>query len=177
MKQCMRWSLSVAALVAPLTVCAFAQDQAETPKAKLAANVQAKIEIAKPLGTQFSFETKVVKGAPYSATAEAETIQMLADGNRIRSKTTRVVYRDREGRTRREAPGKTPGVPAQVFINDPVSNVSYALDVQRRIAVKSPGNLQAEIMIDKRGIEKRSADQKAKSRTEGFKLPTTIDIN
>ncbi len=41
---------------------------------------------------------KVVKGAPYSAEAVAETTQTLADGNRIQHKSTAMVYRDGQGR-------------------------------------------------------------------------------
>src|SRR5437763_1564230 len=43
---------------------------------------------------------RAVKGAPYSAQAVTETIQTLADGNRIVRKTSSSVYRDSEGRTR-----------------------------------------------------------------------------
>src|SRR6185295_12120995 len=43
-----------------------------------------------------------VKGAPYSAQAVTETIQTLADGNRIVRKTSSSVYRDSEGRTRND---------------------------------------------------------------------------
>ena len=43
-----------------------------------------------------------MKGAPYSAETVIEGIQTLADGNRINRKTTGRVYRDGEGRTRRE---------------------------------------------------------------------------
>ena len=49
-----------------------------------------------------SFSGKVVKGAPYSAEAVTESIQTLSDGNRIINKFSRSVYRDSEGRTRRE---------------------------------------------------------------------------
>ena len=49
-----------------------------------------------------SFSGKVVKGAPYSAEAVTETIQTLGDGNRIVNRLTSSVYRDSEGRTRRE---------------------------------------------------------------------------
>src|SRR5215203_991484 len=49
-----------------------------------------------------SFGGKVVKGAPYSGDAVTETIQTLADGNRIINRITSSVYRDSEGRTRRE---------------------------------------------------------------------------
>src|SRR6185436_14193615 len=117
-------------------------------------DAQAKIEIAKMMGTQFSFETKVVKGAPYSAITEAETIQMLTDGNRIRNKTTTTVYRDSEGRTRREVAGKTPGVVAEIFISDPVSRVNYSLDAQRRVGVKSPANDPTPLVLEKLLVEK-----------------------
>ena len=45
---------------------------------------------------------KPVKGAPYSAEATTETVQTLSDGNRIQQKNSSMVYRDSEGRTRRE---------------------------------------------------------------------------
>jgi hypothetical protein len=169
MKQGMHWSLSVVGLVALLTVSALAQDQAEIIRSKLVADAQANFKIAKPLDPLYSFETKVVKGAPYSATAEAETIQILADGNRIRNKTAMVVYRDSEGRTRRETHGKTPGVSALVYINDPVSGVNYTLDVQQRIAVKMGPGIRVQFQ--------KPADQNSKSQTEGFKPPTNITIN
>ncbi len=173
MKHYMRWSLSVAGLFALLTVSVLAQDQTDLMKARLAAEVQAKIEIVKPLNPQFGFETKIVKGAPYSATAEVETVQMLVDGNRIRNKTTRAMYRDSEGRTRREGTGKGFGLPTQVFINDPVSNVSYALDVERRIAMKTTANSQGPVLINKL----RSAEPDAKPQAGGFKPPTKITID
>jgi hypothetical protein len=168
MKQGMRWSMSVLGLVALLTVSAFAQDQAEIIRSKLVADTQANIKKF-PIEPLFGFETKVVKGAPYSATAEAETIQILADGNRIRNKTTVVVYRDSEGRTRRETHGKTPGGSALVYINDPVSGVNYTLDVQQRIAVKMGPSIRVQFQ--------KPADQNSKSQTEGFKPPTNITIN
>ena len=45
---------------------------------------------------------RVVKHAPYSAQTVTETTQTLADGNRIVQRTEGAVYRDGEGRTRRE---------------------------------------------------------------------------
>jgi hypothetical protein len=52
----------------------------------------------------------VVKGAPYSAESVTETIQTLGDGNRIVNRFTSTVYRDGEGRTRREQSLKGLGV-------------------------------------------------------------------
>jgi hypothetical protein len=177
MKQARQWSLSVTALLALLAVSALAQDEAENIKRKLVAEAQAKIEITKMMGTQFGFETKVVKGAPYSAIAESETIQMLADGNRIRNKTTTTVYRDGEGRTRREVAGKMPGVAAEVFISDPVSGVNYLLDAQRRIGVKSPANESAKLVLEKRLAEKRLATEKAAEKVRTGELPVTINVD
>src|SRR5690349_10806908 len=44
----------------------------------------------------------VVKGKPYSARSITESTQTLADGNRITDRNEAVIYRDSEGRTRRE---------------------------------------------------------------------------
>lgn len=87
-------------------------------------------------GAHFAFETKVVKGAPYSAEAVTETVQTLTDGNRIRSKTAAVVARDNEGRTRREMGGQERGPAKVIFINDPVAGANYVLEPDTRTARK-----------------------------------------
>ena len=51
---------------------------------------------------EIDIQSGLVKGAPYSADAVTETVQTLADGNRIVSKSTSTRYRDKEGRTRQE---------------------------------------------------------------------------
>ena len=90
-----------------------------------------------------SFGGKIVKGAPYSAEAITETIQTLGDGNRIVNKFTSAIYRDSEGRTRREQSFKGLGVlgageePLKtIFINDPVAGVTFSLDSRTHIAHK-----------------------------------------
>jgi hypothetical protein len=62
-----------------------------------------------------------VKGAPYSGEEVNETNQVLADGTRIHRETSATVYRDSEGRTRRETPDN-------IIINDPVANTTYILN-------------------------------------------------
>ena len=96
------------------------------------------------VGTEVNFSGKVVKGAPYSAQAVTETIQTLGDGNRIVNKTTSSLYRDGEGRTRRELTIKLLGPIGDggealqtVFINDPVAGVSYSLDSKNHVAHKT----------------------------------------
>ncbi|MEK6325358.1 MAG: hypothetical protein AABN33_27270 [Acidobacteriota bacterium] len=95
------------------------------------------------VSSEMSIDGKLVKGAPYSAQAVTETVQTLADGNRIVRRNSAAVYRDGEGRTRREqtitAVGAyaASGEPQQtVFINDPVAEVNYVLETKSRIARK-----------------------------------------
>ena len=97
------------------------------------------------LATEMSFAGRLVKGAPYSAQAVTESVQQLADGNRIVRKNTAQVYRDSEGRTRRDqtlghiGPYATSGdVPQTVFINDPVAGFHYILDPAKKTARKLP---------------------------------------
>jgi hypothetical protein len=97
------------------------------------------------MATEMSFGGKLVKGAPYSAQAVTESVQTLSDGNRIVRKNTAQVYRDSEGRTRREqtlgyiGPYIPAGdAPQTVFINDPVAGVNYILDPSAKSARKLP---------------------------------------
>ena len=95
------------------------------------------------VSSEMGFGGKVVKGSPYSALAVTESVQVLADGNRIVRKNSASVYRDSEGRTRRDqqvgniGPYAVAGDPAQtIFINDPVAKVNYILDPRSRTARK-----------------------------------------
>src|SRR6266481_10111424 len=85
------------------------------------------------VNSEFSFD-RLVKGAPHSAQAITEMTQMLSDGNRIVNTTSAAVYRDGEGRTRREQTLKAIGgfsAAGESFktisINDPVAGVAYVL--------------------------------------------------
>lgn len=101
-------------------------------------------------GSRFdSFEMfnngKIVKGAPYSATAVTESVQTLADGTRISHKKTDTIYRDGEGRTRREltfdrvGPFRMEGEPQQLtFINDAVAGTQIILDQTKQTARQMP---------------------------------------
>jgi TonB family protein len=94
--------------------------------------------------SEMSFDSKVIKGAPFSADAVTESVQTLGDGNRITHSSTAKLYRDGEGRTRREqtlggvgaltASGETPQT---VFINDPVAGTTYILNTREHTAQKA----------------------------------------
>ena len=75
-----------------------------------------------------------------------DTTQTLADGNRIVNHMTAAVYRDGEGRERREqsipniGPFAAQGAPAiTIFISDPVAGVNYSLNPRKKTAIKLPG--------------------------------------
>ncbi|HEX8559546.1 MAG TPA: hypothetical protein VF668_15695 [Pyrinomonadaceae bacterium] len=101
-----------------------------------------------------NFERKVVKGSPFSADAVTEHVQRLGDGNRLTRKSAARLFRDAEGRTRREhTPAPRGGGPAPegqeprlVVINDPVARVEYVVDNARRTVRKTfvpPGLAEA----------------------------------
>lgn len=97
------------------------------------------------MSTEMAIGGKVVKGAPYSAQAVSESTQTLSDGNRIVNKTTAAVYRDSEGRTRREQTLRAIGpfanggdVPQTIFIDDPVAGTTYMLNPRSHDAQKMP---------------------------------------
>ena len=98
---------------------------------------------ARFLGFEAGMPGRVVKNAPYSAELVTESTQTLADGNHIRQTSTVKVYRDSEGRTRREQSvnlnglGSNNNMPQLVFINDPVAGMNYALNAKDRTGTKS----------------------------------------
>jgi hypothetical protein len=94
-------------------------------------------------GPGMRFEGPPKKGAPYSAEAVTETVQALGDGNRIVRENRAKVYRDSEGRTRREetlgavGPWAVAGEhPVRIFINDPVAGEHWVLEPENKIARK-----------------------------------------
>ena len=148
--------MSAALLFLPLA--AQAQDEAAR---KQALEVAARVPFEKP-----------VKGAPYSADTVVESTQTLADGNHINRKTSGHVYRDSEGRVRREDERSfsmmSPGGPVShlmmtVSIIDPVAGFSYSLDSEHKIAWKTPEGAGGMIMNK---VEALSAVEKQKAESE-----------
>jgi hypothetical protein len=86
--------------------------------------------------------SRPVTGAPYTAEAVTETMQVLADGNRIERRTTASIARDSKGRIRREQQALVLGglvVENQaplVTITDPSVQSHVTLDQERRVAVR-----------------------------------------
>jgi hypothetical protein len=83
-----------------------------------------------------------VQGAPYSATITNESVQTLADGNRIVQSSSGSTARDSQGRTRQDMALPAIGnlsaenAPHLVFIMDPVTQTSYTLNLTDKTAQK-----------------------------------------
>lgn len=116
-------------------------------------------------------DKEFVKGAPYSATAVTEMTQTLGDGNQIIRKSEVNLYRDRDGRTRREQTLLAVGAwtaagnpPHGITINDPVAGVLYDLDYSTNTARKvatAPNKLAVLTELDKVKMEKKAKEVEA----------------
>jgi hypothetical protein len=106
-------------------------------------------------------DAQVVKGKPYSADTTTETVQTLADGNHIVHRTVSKIYRDSDGRTRREQTfgNVDPEHPSQhevkVFIDDPVNGTAFVLD---------PGSKSVDSLLQRKRtfVYDRKAEEEAK---------------
>lgn len=98
----------------------------------------------------FTFSGRTVTGQPYSADEKTQSVQTLADGTRITNTTTTRVYRDSQGRMRRET--TLPALPGQskphemISISDPVSGANYTLDPESKTAHQMPAMVLAAEM-------------------------------
>lgn len=119
-------------------------------RAKIEAKIASQVQVIKTKIAEASLKAKVdflmqskmaqlvslgsiVKNAPYSAEAVTETNQVLADGTRIRQSHSYKMYRDSQGRMRRESESGL-----EIWIVDPVANVGYVLDVKEQRARTVP---------------------------------------
>jgi hypothetical protein len=112
------------------------------------------------LGFEEMHPGKTVTGAPYSAVGITETTQTLADGTTINRKIQANIFRDGQGRVRREttlpvigplvASGKSNSF---VMIHDPVAGTAFILHPDTKIADQLPahhrGNKNAGAWKDK----------------------------
>ena len=123
-------------LVIAAASCSFAQE-----KGDVIYQTAGQVAIARGA---FDKASGPVVGAPYSATITNESVQTLADGNRIVQSSTGSTARDSQGRTRQDAMLPPIGnlsaanAPQLVFIHDPVAQASYSLNLTDKTAHKMP---------------------------------------
>jgi hypothetical protein len=127
----------------------------------------------------FTSTAHLVLGSPYSATVVNESVQTLADGNRIVQKTTGSTARDSEGRTRNDAAlpmigNMSPaGAPHLVFINDPVAQASYTLNLDEKTAHVMGGKI---VVKTGSGGPEAAGDAKWFARTSVLPSLSTVQL-
>src|SRR5712671_2081158 len=121
-------------LVLMAASCAFAQEKGNVI-----------YQSASVSGMAFGgFDRAPIQGAPYSATINNESIQTLADGNRIVQTSTGTTARDSQGRTRHDTALPAIGnlsaanAPRLIFLQDPIAQTSYTLNLTDKTAQKMP---------------------------------------
>jgi hypothetical protein len=144
----MRKGLTIGTLLATAAVAGLAQEPA---KFTVAYDPQSMA----PARASTVVETRITTGRPYTAEATTEFVQVLGDGNKITRKAVVRIYRDGEGRTRREELG-TDGAVRLISIYDPVAPTTYVLDPATRTARKSAVRVMLPTTLtdeDKRKVE------------------------
>src|SRR5580658_11340616 len=121
---------------------------------------------------------KVVKGAPFSATATSETTETLQDGSPLHRTSQVSMYRDSFGRSRHEAtftgfgPLTASGGPKKmVMISDPVAGVHIMLDDTQKIAHKSALRTRGGSAADAKSapnVQGRMQDRTQKEEAAGL---------
>ena len=153
----MRKSLVIGALLA----LAIASGRAQEPAKVVSYEPQSMA----PARTATVVETRITTGRPYSAEATTEFVQTLGDGNKITRKATVRIYRDGEGRTRREELA-TDGTVKSISIYDPVAHTTYVLDPATRTARKSAIRVMLPTMQPLTDEDKRKVETKIRAELE-----------
>jgi hypothetical protein len=120
---------ALVAILALIALVAAAQDE-DVVRLRMKSDLEKMVAEAKLVGIDGAAMGAAVKGAPYSGVEVTESTQVLADGTRIHNEYQTRVFRDSEGRVRRETA-------EQVTIWDPTTNVSFFLDPKSQSAQKS----------------------------------------
>ena len=143
-------------------------------------------EYAKVYAESVRSSEGIVKNAPFSAEAVNESIQTLGDGNRIIRRTSSRLFRDSEGRYRREdmpkqlgLPGTVIDIPESIFILDPVAGFRYTFNVKEKTVRKTPFRGAFEYRLSEETLSRLKAElDRAKTYAAQIgKEPTSTDQN
>jgi hypothetical protein len=138
------------------------------------------------LGFEGMHGGKVVTGVPFSAVAVSESTQTLADGNHIARKTETHLFRDSQGRFRKEVtwpaigPLATSGQPKSfVFINDPVAGTHFILHPDAKTAEKmeTPFGRMKDAIKDKMGDHHQQALAEGSLKKEDLGTQTMAGVS
>lgn len=131
------------------------------------------------IAAEMRFGDKLVAGAPFSAEIVIENTRRLFDGSTVTKASKGAVYRDRQGRTRREQPleaiggfsvvGEN-GLPQKlVFINDFPGRTHYFLDLNRKLARRKP-------LPENRPFLPETEQKKGKTESLGTKMLEGVQV-
>jgi len=115
-----------------------------------------------------------VKGQPFSAEAVSESVQTLADGNRIVQSSTSKIYRNGEGKVRREMTGGSGGM---AFFNTFEPGVSIAEPSGNRILIDPSGKTARTVtVIAPEAVKVRElTDEQRKALEKAHTFKVTVD--
>src|SRR6202790_2021413 len=135
------------------------------------------------LGFEGMHGGKLVKGAPFSATTTSTTQQTLQDGTTINRTANGAVYRDSEGRSRREVTftgvgplAATGGAHKMVAIFDPVAGAHYMLNPDKKVAHKMtlPANGTNRAQAFEQKMQARQQQEEASGALKVESLGTKV---
>jgi hypothetical protein len=117
---------------------------------------------------------RAVKGAPFSAEAISESVQTLADGNRIVRSWTSKLYRNSEGRFRREGSGPGAFAFGSTFMTEPAVTILDPAAGSRFILDPEAKSARAVTVYAPSGVTVAKADRVVTGE-EARKLKAEID--
>lgn len=126
--------------VAGLVVTGAAAQDEFGQKEKMRVEVERVLANGKVIGIEAGVMGNPVKNAPYTAEEVVTSTQTLADGTNIRNESTTTVYRDSEGRIRRETPN-------EIVLMDPVANSRVAWSPKDSTGSKSSLAFTSRLMV------------------------------
>lgn len=128
---------------------------------------------------------QTVTGAPYSGVEVRSSQQTLANGNVIQRQEQANVYRDSQGRVRRETTRTTPDGQTRttISISDPVAGVVSELDAAHKVAFQRPARFPSQSQANAAGRGRgpmngasRNAASQANVRREALSAQTVNGI-
>lgn len=144
-------------IIAVSGIAAHGQTQPIPPTTDVTGRLMAELAAAKPSS---------IKNAPFSGEEVSESVQTLFDGNRIVRSSTGKIYRNSEGRVRRESANGNGGFFGTTFsygrgvsIIDPRVNEKYLLDEKlktaRVVELTNSRTRDAAVAAEKAVVEER----------------------
>jgi hypothetical protein len=128
------------AIIVGLTAAAAAAQDEGLQREKLRMEVEHALVNSKTIRLEAGVMSNPVKNAPYTADEVMSTNQVLTDGTNIHNENTATVYRDAEGRVRRESA-------EEVVLFDPVAKSRYAWTSNKSTGTKTTLGFTKQLMI------------------------------